>query len=260
MWCGYDVVPNFFGSGGRNVTISLVSRNGHANMPAIVGTAVFTQFWYWYPFTHMLSLAFTPTAVIGLNKNLEVRTLHMYVAREYVLTWSFQTPKFEFVSNARPSLFAYPPQIKPPSATVVEKVATAVLSTTAKAKARAKKSEKEKGDMMDVDKEQPAAAASSSTAAAPTKEDAKEEKPKKKREENFEVLQNMARVVPAQFKYISFKEESRYTPLKKSNVGGIVMLLDKKPGEKEDLIQPSAPSGGNVSLSGISYNMLTCDV
>lgn len=154
-------------------------------------------------------------------------------------------------------MFAYPPQIKPPSATVVEKVATAVLSTTAKAKARAKKSEKEKGDMMDVDKEQPAAA-SSSTAAAPSKEDTKEEKPKKKREENFEVLQNMARVVPAQFKYISFKEESRYTPLKKSNVGGIVMLLDKKPGEKEDLIQPSAPSGGNVSLDGISYNILTC--
>lgn len=167
-----------------------------------------------------------------------------------------QTPKFEFVSNARPSLFAYPPQIKPPSAAVVEKVATAVLSTTAKAKARAKKSEKEKGDMMDVDKEQPAAA-SSSTATA-SKEETKDEKPKKKREENFEVLQNMARVVPAQFKYISFKEESRYTPLKKSNVGGIVMLLDKKPGEKEDLIQPSAPSGGNVSLDGISYDILTC--
>ncbi|CDH53515.1 probable rpn2-26s proteasome regulatory subunit [Lichtheimia corymbifera JMRC:FSU:9682] len=226
---GAAIAQGIMDAGGRNVTISLVSRNGHANMPAIVGTAVFTQFWYWYPFTHMLSLAFTPTAVIGLNKNLE-------------------TPKFEFVSNARPSLFAYPPQIKPPSATVVEKVATAVLSTTAKAKARAKKSEKEKGDMMDVDKEQPAAA-SSSTAAAPSKEDTKEEKPKKKREENFEVLQNMARVVPAQFKYISFKEESRYTPLKKSNVGGIVMLLDKKPGEKEDLIQPSAPSGDGSGAS-----------
>lgn len=219
---GAAIAQGIMDAGGRNVTISLVSRNGHANMPAIVGTAVFTQFWYWYPFTHMLSLAFTPTAVIGLNKNLE-------------------TPKFEFVSNARPSLFAYPPQIKPPSAAVVEKVATAVLSTTAKTKARAKKSEKEKGDMMDVDKEQPAAA-SSSTATA-SKEETKDEKPKKKREENFEVLQNMARVVPAQFKYISFKEESRYTPLKKSNVGGIVMLLDKKPGEKEDLIQPSAPSG-----------------
>ena len=65
--------------GGRNVTISLVSRTGHANMPAIIGTAIFTQFWYWYPLTHMLSLAFTPTAIIGLNKNLEVIELKTHV-------------------------------------------------------------------------------------------------------------------------------------------------------------------------------------
>lgn len=119
---------------------------------------------------------------------------------------------------------------------MVEKVATAVLSTTAKTKARAKKSEKEKGDQMDVDKE-------------PAKEEkkeestSKEEKKPKKKEENFEVLENMARVVPAQFKHISFKEDSRYTPLRKDNAGGIIMLLDKRPGEEEDLIQPSAPSG-----------------
>lgn len=59
-----------------------------------------------------------------------------------------QIPQFEFLSNAKPSLYAYPPAIKPPTTTVVEKVATAVLSTTAKTKARAKKNEK--GDLMDV--------------------------------------------------------------------------------------------------------------
>jgi 26S proteasome regulatory subunit N2 len=116
-------------AGGRNVTISLLSRTGHTNMPAIVGMAVFSQFWYWYPLTHFLSLAFTPTAIIGLNKNIQI-------------------PQFEYLSNAKPSLFAYPPATKPPTTTVVEKVATAVLSTTAKAKARAKKNEK--GDLMDV--------------------------------------------------------------------------------------------------------------
>lgn len=42
-------------------------------MPAIVGMAVFTQFWYWFPLTHFLSLAFTPTAIIGLNKDLKVK-------------------------------------------------------------------------------------------------------------------------------------------------------------------------------------------
>jgi len=59
-------------AGGRNMTISLQSRTGHANMSAIVGVLVFSQFWFWYPLTHFLSLAFTPTATIGLNSDLKV--------------------------------------------------------------------------------------------------------------------------------------------------------------------------------------------
>ena len=55
-----------------------------------------------------------------------------------------QAPAFEFISNARPSLFAYPPPTKPPTKESVAKVATAVLSTTAKAKARERTKEKEK--------------------------------------------------------------------------------------------------------------------
>ena len=55
-----------------------------------------------------------------------------------------QTPAFTFVSDARPSVFAYPSPTKPPTEKAVEKVATAVLSTTAKAKAREKTKEKEK--------------------------------------------------------------------------------------------------------------------
>lgn len=55
-----------------------------------------------------------------------------------------QPLKFDFVSNARPSLYAYPPSTKPPTKETVEKVATAVLSTTAKAKAREKTKEKSK--------------------------------------------------------------------------------------------------------------------
>ena len=121
-------------AGGRNVSISLQSASGHSNMSAIVGMAVFTQFWYWYPLAHFLSLSLTPTAFIGLDAHLE-------------------PPKLSFVSNARPSLFAYPPATKPPTTEVIEKVAAAVLSTTNKAKARAKKSEKDKkdGDAMETD-------------------------------------------------------------------------------------------------------------
>lgn len=210
---GAVLAQGILDAGGRNVTISLLSKTGHSNMPAIIGMTVFTQFWYWYPLTHMLSLAFTPTAIIGLNKNLE-------------------TPRFEFMSNVKPSLFAYPPSLKPPSVTVVEKVATAVLSTTAKAKARAKKIEKEKGESMDIDRED----------EEMKEDDKKEERKKKKKEENFEVLENMARVVPTQLKHVSFKDNSRYTPVKSESSGGIIMLIDTKPEEEEDLLQPRIPA------------------
>lgn len=59
-------------AGGRNVTISMQNKSGNNNMPAIVGMALFTQFWYWFPLGHLLSLSFTPTAIIGVNENLQV--------------------------------------------------------------------------------------------------------------------------------------------------------------------------------------------
>lgn len=122
--------------GGRNVTISMQSPSGHSNMPAIVGVALFTQFWYWFPASHFLSLAFTPTAIIGVNTDLNM-------------------PELEFTSNARPSLFAYIPPTKPPQTAVVEKVATAVLSTTAKAQAKARKAKGAEGEAMEVEEEKP---------------------------------------------------------------------------------------------------------
>ncbi|KAJ3101281.1 proteasome regulatory particle base subunit [Phlyctochytrium planicorne] len=214
-------------AGGRNVSISLRSPSGLPNMSAIVGMAVFTQFWYWYPLTHFMSLAFTPTGIIGLNKQLEV-------------------PKFDFVSNAKPSLFAYPPPIKPPETKEVEKVATAVLSTTARAMARAKKAKAE--DAMDTDekKDVPPETPKDEKAEA---EKAEKEK-KKKKEPSFEVLENLARVLPSQLKYISFKENSRYVPVKKELTGGILIMNDKKPNEPEDII--ALGSAGQKSTAAAS--------
>ena len=62
-----------------------------------------------------------------------------------------QAPKFEFISNARPSLFAYPTPTKPPTKESVAMVETAVLSTTAKAKARERVKEKKKAAAAGVD-------------------------------------------------------------------------------------------------------------
>jgi 26S proteasome regulatory subunit N2 len=38
---------------------------------------------------------------------------------------------------------------------------------------------------------------------------------KKKKEPSSEVLHNLSRVVPAQMRFIKFREASRYTPVKK---------------------------------------------
>ncbi|KAL5667409.1 hypothetical protein ACJX0J_019630, partial [Zea mays] len=117
---GAILASGILDAGGRNVGIRLKSRSKHDRLTAVVGLAVFTQFWYWYPLTYFISLAFSPTALIGLNSDLKV-------------------PTFEFLSNAKPSLFDYPKPATQQTAAASVKVPAAILSTYAKSKARAKK-------------------------------------------------------------------------------------------------------------------------
>jgi len=75
---GAAIGQGFIDAGGRNVTISLQSRAGSNNTNAVVGIALFCQFWYWYPLAHCASLAFSPTSIIGLNGDLKVRFLEIF--------------------------------------------------------------------------------------------------------------------------------------------------------------------------------------
>lgn len=127
---GAILAQGIIDAGGRNVTVCLQSRTGHTNMAAIVGLLVFCQFWYWYPLTHFLALAFTPTCIVGLNVDLNM-------------------PKIEFKSSARPSVFAYPPPLEEKKDKNKEKVETAVLSITAKQQKK-KEAEKKKDEKMEV--------------------------------------------------------------------------------------------------------------
>lgn len=213
-------------AGGRNCSICLQTQTGNLNMAGIVGMAVFTQYWYWFPLTHFLSLSFTPTSIIGLDHDLDV-------------------PRFNLHSATRPSLFDYPPEQETKTDEAPPKVATAVLSTTAQAKRRAQKKEKQQrpdgstggvrpatprapGDSMDLDDEavktedkaegesregKEAETTDGSPSTEATKKKAEREKEKEKEKVGYE-LENMSRVLPAQLKFISFPE-SRYTPTKK---------------------------------------------
>jgi 26S proteasome regulatory subunit N2 len=200
-------------AGGRNCTISLQTQTGNLNMTAIVGMAVFTQYWYWFPCTHFLALSFTPTAIIGVDQDLEI-------------------PSFQFHSNTRPSMFDYPPEQEVKTEEAPEKVKTAVLSTTAQDKRRKLvKARQNRRESMDIDQAPTTPKVSGSDEdKMDIDEEKKDDKEKadgeegtpsaeatKKKAEKEKVgyeLENMSRVLPAQVKYISFPEE-RYVPVKK---------------------------------------------
>ena len=194
-------------AGGRNCTIGLQTQTGNLNMTAIVGMAVFTQYWYWFPLTHFLALSFTPTAIIGVDQDLEI-------------------PSFKFHSNTRPSMFDYPPEQEVKTEEAPKAIKTAVLSTTAQDKRRkAVKARQQRRESMDVD-QSPTTPKITATDDEKMdiddeKKDEKEDTPaaetSKKKAEKEKVgydLENMSRVLPGQVKYISFPEE-RYVPVKK---------------------------------------------
>lgn len=245
-------------AGGRNVTISLQSRTGHTHMPTIVGLLVFTQFWFWFPLSHFLSLSFTPTSIIGLNQDL-------------------QMPKLEMKSNAKPSMFGYFPYLEKEKSKEKEKVATAILSVTGKKlRTKTKKSgtgtegeakdkmEEESVDSMEVEsavvppdakrpkssegleepgetqKSDDSERTQSSENKNPPQTDSKDKEKEKKPvpEPSFEMLSNPARVLPSQLKVISLESGSRYQSLKPISSGGILMLKDTQSEKPEELIEP----------------------
>ena len=83
-------------------------------MTSTLGVLIFTQYWYWFPFGHFLSVATVPTAFIGVDKTL-------------------QMPHYECVSEAKPSLFKYADYLSDEKDKKTTEVKKAVLSTTKKA-------------------------------------------------------------------------------------------------------------------------------
>merc|ERR1712165_647243 len=195
---GAILAQGIIDAGGRNVTVSLQSRTGHTSMLGVVGMLVFTQYWYW--------LALQPTAVIGLNANLDM-------------------PVVKFRSGAKPSTFGYPPALEEKKKEDKEKVTTAVLSITNKQKK--KEAEKKKGkdgeEKMDVDEKKEEKKEKMEVDEKKDEEKKDEKEKSDEPEPNFEMLSNPARVMKAQLKVVSL-EDGKYRPMKDISIGGVIML------------------------------------
>lgn len=257
---GAIMAAGILDAGGRNVTVGLRSHSGYFRRTSVVALAIFSQYWYWYPLSYFLTLTLQPTALLGLNAEL-------------------QMPKLQVTSNCAPSTFAYPPPVTTETKDTGVKLPTAVLSTTAKAKDKAKKKEAEKAvkegrptaddaqegtekaEGMQVDSTDKAEAKASGTdgekdstadggreggkeGGAEVQAEAQKSKAAKEPEPSSHSLDNPARVVPAQEKLVKFPEGSRYMPIRSGRTAGILLLKDSTPGEEAELVSQGNPSAG----------------
>ncbi|KAG2454480.1 hypothetical protein HYH02_001498 [Chlamydomonas schloesseri] len=238
---GAIIAAGILDGGGRNATVGLRSRSGYFRRTSVVGLAVFTQYWYWYPLLYFVSLAFAPSALIELNSDLKM-------------------PKASFTCNCKPSIFAYPPPLTAEVKEAKAKVPAAILSTTAKAAERQRKkaAEKEKaagggaasssapagdakpaaegGDKMETDEAAAAAADKDKAAAGAAGGDATA-KDKKEPEPSNYTMENPARVTPAQARFIALPAGGRWQPVRAGGpVTGIMVMRDTQPGEPLELV------------------------
>jgi len=210
---GAIMATGIIDAGGRNVTIELRSRTGFTKPPAVIGMVLWTQYWYWYPMMHILSLSFAPTALLGVNNRLDMPK-------------AFKVDCFEDLK-----FFDYPKPITEKKEKKQVRVKTAVLSMTAKAKAR-EAAKKREGSAMDEDDEE-------------DNKDTKLEEDEEKDEEIRTRLENPLRVTPHQAKFIRFKTDpsERYVPVNadSSHPIGIFVLIDRQPDDEEDVMTISVP-------------------
>lgn len=204
-------------AGGRNVILSL-HKQRHRLDKAVVGMFLFSQHWFWFPYTLMISLSMQPTCVIALNEDL-------------------QMPNYTFQVNAPPSKYALPKSVlqekKEAKAAGIAKVE---LSTTKKAMRDKKKRQSVGGtDALDHSISSPTAEKTPAMPRADTEETVAETTAAAAvpAEPTFEVMQNPARLTQNQWVVASHTVDARYRPLK-ANPFGVCIVKDLTPTEGED--------------------------
>lgn len=224
---GAIMASGILDAAGRNSTLSLYTDVGSLRRSAVLGLALFSQHWYWYPLSHTISLALKPTVLIGVDATLAPPS------------------DFKTKCNCNKAVFAYPAPVAVESKKSKEKLPKAVLSTSRK-KTDKKAEENEKNSAEDSDEK----TAGSQEDVVMDIDNADGEEAK---DDSFE-MGNPARVVPAQRKYVQFIDDTRWKPVRFQDSGIVVLknIGDGAPVEyafddvKQDETQ-AKQENGNIS-------------
>lgn len=198
--------------GGRNCIINLVSNSGNNKMGAIVGLALFTQYYYWFPMVHFLHLAVEPCLLQGIDANL--RPIN----------------NFKILSKAKPSVYGYPKEVKLQEKVAPVKQAAAVLSTHSRVKAKGKKTATITSlAAMEVDTEKKLTNTNIQVVPESKDENMEKEKPEKEiekaeEEPSEEILNTPCRIVPKQQCVIQQISGQDFQPLLSNRLNGFVLL------------------------------------
>merc|ERR1712113_411630 len=223
---------------GRNVTISLFNaHNNCKRQSAIIGMAIFWQYWYWYPLIPFITLCFEPTMIMALNRELQMVKINVE-SREK------NKNRFHYVENLKEEK-----QDKRKKAIKVE------LSIAAKTKQRKQQKEKEKEkeeEKEDEDVEMKGASTEKEESGKMEVDgdgdddgtESKKDDDGKKEESKYNVLENPSRVTPNQVKYVQWVD-TRYKPLT-ARFQGFVMVQDTKPDLETELVEQKEIASGGV--------------
>lgn len=219
---GATLAQGILDASGRNATLQLENpQTNTLNMKAIVGLTIFTQYWYWHPLAHFLCLSFTPTSIVGVTESLKI-------------------PQMKINCHTKEDVFGYPPKTEVQVEKQAEKVATAVLSTTHRARNRAAKKgvKVEKDDIMEVDASDAKKETTNDATTGVENQELQDSNSTSLYVKDPYQIENMTRVLPTQMKYVTFQKNSRFTPIRKfKSIGGVVVLKDNEPGQPFDKIK-----------------------
>ncbi len=190
--------------GGRNCEIKLVNNIGANKMLSIIGMALFTQYYYWFPLLQFIHVAVNPTLLIGVDKSLKI------------------VKNYKMKSNAKPSKFGYPKEEEIQKKKEEVKQEAAVLSTHARVKAKIRKTgsatltelkEAPSGPIPAIEEEK----------KEEKKEEEKKEEPKIE-EPNEQILNNPIRILPRQKLVMEEITGQQVEPIINGRLNGIVLL------------------------------------